>query len=212
MGLAISTHFLADMLANDEEGAEWFRDRLVLVNTLLVENSLPPHVEPETYGVTKARPHTSSFPYSMLHYLRRAYAHAARHPERPLTPVSSGEDPASDPLVDSLMTNFDVHLVCHSDSEGFYVPVAFEEVIFDTEDRGLPGGMLGSTVRLMKELVYVAPFIDIALVDGQLSDRAAAVVHATADDAPFGRERLVWLALFEAARVSLANRTLLVFN
>jgi len=30
-------------------------------------------------------------------------------------------------------------MICHSDAEGFYVPVRFDEVIFDADDRGLAG-------------------------------------------------------------------------
>jgi hypothetical protein len=207
MGLAISTHFLADMLANDAEGAEWIQRNIELVNTLLEENGLTKHVEP-TVVTTKMRAHCGSFPYSFLHYLRRAYAYV--HECMELTPA--GDDPSEDPAIEEAGTLFDTRLLCHSDAEGYYVPVAFDEVIFDLEERGLPGGSLGSTQSLMKELLATAPVIGIQVKDGQVSDADVAAINADEEGRPDWRERLVWLTMFEAARVSLADKTMIVFS
>ena len=211
MGLALSTDFLADMLANDPEGAEWFRGQMEIVNELLEANGLPRHVEPETFGAVEARAHVGSFPYSFLHYLRRAYARTRESPDAPLEPVRQGEDPGADPAVEDASSMLDSHLLCHSDCEGFYVPIELD-VIFDVDERGLAGGMLGSSVCLLRELVEVAPVIGIELEDGRLTDEAAAALADEDHEAvPFGVERLVWLALHEKARVSVANRSVLVF-
>jgi hypothetical protein len=210
MSLAISTHFLADMLQNDQEGAEWIQASIVLVNQLLAENGLPQHVEPTTV-TTNPRRHTASFSYSYLHYLRRAFAHV--HQNTKLTPAPADYDPSSDLVVDKAAAMFDTHLLCHSDTEGYYVPVDFHEVIVDTDRRGLTGGSLGSTQRLMAELVRAAPAIRIALDNGVLSDTEVAAINKDRrEDEPYYRERLVWLALYEAARVSLTDRTMIVFH
>jgi hypothetical protein len=213
MGLGVSTDYLADMLENDAEGAVWIRNQVGVINSFLVENGLPAHVEPERRGLARPRAHCSSFPYSCLHYLRRAFAHVRERPGVPLEPVPRGADLADDPLLGDAMTMMDSHLLCHSDCEGFYVPVEFDGVIFDTQDRGLSGGMLGSSQRLLGELVEVAPAIGIALGGGVLSDRIAAQLADEEDEtAPFCCERLVWLALYENARISIINRSLLVFS
>ena len=213
MGLGLSTDFLADMLENDAEGAGWIRKQVEVINSFLVENGLPAHSEPEKRGTSRPRAHCSGFPCSFLHYLRRAFAHVRERPGVPLEPVVEGADPAADPIVDDAMTMMDSHLLCHSDCEGFYVPVEFDDVIFDTQDRGLPGFMLGSSQRLLAELVEVAPAIGVALGNGTLSDRVAAQLAEEEDEtAPFWRERLVWLALYENARISIANKSLLVFS
>ena len=208
MGLAVSTHFLADMLANDAEGAESITKNIALVNEFLGEAGLPLHTEP-TEVRTRTRPHTGSFPYSFLHYLRRAFAYV--HEEMLLTPVGEDDDPSQDDAIEDASSLFDTHLLCHSDAEGYYVPIEFEEVIFDTDERGLPGGSIGSTQRLMAELIETAPVLDITLENGQLIDAEATAIHQDADRGPYWRERLVWLAMFEAARVSLADKTLIVF-
>ncbi len=207
MGLAVTTGYLAQT-AKRSKAAVWFRKNLGIVDAALEEAGLPPHVEPDKRGKVKARDHVDSFPYSFLHYLRRAYALVLLG--KKVTPVREGKDPAEDPAVDKASIKFDSHLLCHSDCDGFYAPVDFVEVIFD--DR-LLGGMLGSSVRLMAELVEVAPAIGIVLTRGQISDAAAKKLANEDDDASdYYRERIVWLTLFENARLSIANKSLIVFN
>jgi hypothetical protein len=207
MGLAISTHFLVDMITNDAEGEAWFRDHMKQLAVILAKEGLPPHVEPEVRGPAKARRHVGSFPYSFLHYLRRAYAYV--HEDEPLTPLAEGVDPNDDPMVEEANVLLDSHLLCHSDAEGYYVPFDFENIIVDD---AIPGGMIGSSQRLFAELVAVAPAIGIELDGTVLSDAVAAALAKEAQTVPYATERLVWLTLYEQARVSIANRTLIVFN
>ncbi|GAB2506186.1 hypothetical protein GCM10027167_03110 [Nocardia heshunensis] len=204
----MTTHALAYAIANGDTD---FESDLDVINKLLIDNGLPAHVEPQAYGAAVTRAHMSSFPYSMVHYLRRAYAHALTNPGQPVTPLPDSEHASEDPLVEEVTYDFESHLICHSDCEGYYVPVDFEHVIPEDEENRLPGGILGSSVRLMSELVYVAPYLGIMLVDDQLPDTEATALHEAEDDHPLSRERLVWLTLFENARVSLANNTLITF-
>jgi hypothetical protein len=106
------------------------------------------------------------------------------------------------------------HLLCHSDAEGFYVPVSFSEPLFDVDDIGIPGGMLGSSYALLDELREVAPAIDIDLKDGELTDgEADRLYEVGCDDAhPWTREYVVFLALWEAAKASIAHKTAIVFT
>lgn len=210
MGLAINTHYLADLLVHDPEGAEWTTKGLALVNEFLADEGLPLHEEPTQFGAAEKRSHCSSFPYSFLHYLRRAFARLREG--QPVTPVKDGEDPSTDPCIEDASSMMNSHLLCHSDCEGYYVPIEFAEIIFDTGNRGLPGGMLGSSQRLMKELIEVAPAIGIELANGQLSDGEAARLCAEDESGHFWHERLVWLALYENVRVSIANKTMIVFS
>ncbi|MGW4241861.1 hypothetical protein [Nocardia sp. NPDC004722] len=209
MGLAVTTHELAYAIINGEED---FGPALDAINKVLSDNGLPAHEEPRVHGMATARHHVSSFPYSMIHYLRRAYAHAITNPDQPLTPVAEDERASEDPLVEEVTYDFDCHLICHSDCEGYYVPIDFEHVLPGDEEDSIPGGILGSSNRLMRELVYVAPYLGITLIDGELPDSEAhSLCEADDEDEPLGRERMVWLTLFENARVSLANNTLITF-
>jgi hypothetical protein len=103
----------------------------------------------------------------------------------------------------------DSHLLCHSDCEGFYVPVEIGDPIFDDD---LLGGMLGSSQALLRELVEVAPHIGVTLEGGRPTPACEAELRDIEDSGPFWRERLVWYTLFEAASLSIEHNTLIVFH
>ncbi|MEC3920194.1 hypothetical protein [Nocardia sp. CDC160] len=217
MGLSVTTHALADVLEEDDdrECRAGLYEELRVINDLLAAEGLPPHHEPETRGQAAERPIAQSIPYSFLHYLRRAYARAVENPGQALTPVADGDNPARDPAVEHLAYLFESHLLCHSDCEGFYVPVDFENILFPESENAIAGGMVGSSFALLRELIYVAPYLGIELNNGELSDTEVARIKAGIDDEEansFYREHETWLLLFETARVSIANRTLITFS
>ncbi|MCU1648361.1 MAG: hypothetical protein JWN03_8636 [Nocardia sp.] len=214
MGLAVATHVLADALKGDDdpEHLDYLRDQFRAINELLAGEGLPAHAEATARGTASERSRLGGVPYSFVHYLRRAYARARQKPDEALTPVAEDENPADDPAVDQLTYMFESQLLCHSDCEGYYVPVDFEEVLFPDDDSGLPGGMVGSSNALLRELVYVAPYLGITLVDGQLTDAEIdRLSEGFDDDAALYREKETWLLFYEAARVSVENRTIITF-
>ncbi|HDS1209335.1 TPA: hypothetical protein QDZ84_004402, partial [Shewanella algae] len=98
-----------------------------------------------------------------------------------------------------------------SDCDGFYLPIKFDEIIFDDEDR-IPGGALGSSYKLLEELIFIAPKLNIILKDGQLSDSEADRINELAEsEGNFYREYCVWIALYEAASESIENKTAIYF-
>lgn len=206
MGLAVGVGVLADLLEHDEEGAGWLRAQIEKLNRVLAKRGLPPHQEPEALPPLEQRS-LGSIPYSFLHALRRAYA-CMRQGE----PLRTGELTAEDEdfVLDVAVTFMDSHLLSHSDAEGFYVPVDFEDPLGDDS---LPGGFAGSTPRLLAELVAVAPLLGIRLQGAQLApgeaERLSAVEEHTS---PLWQELIAWWTLFEAAQLSLAHRTLIVFH
>ncbi|WP_020472579.1 hypothetical protein [Zavarzinella formosa] len=212
MGLAVSVGAIAYLNIHDQEGADGLRKSLAKANSVLVENGLPEHTEPEVLPPVKSRGAALGFPYSFPHYLRRFAAHASTKPNWKPKPFPASSDPVDDPVVIDELTMFRSHLICHSDCEGFYLPVDFAEPLFASENR-VPGGMLGSSQGLMRELISVAPFLDIKLSDGQLSDTEAARINETAfADGPFRIELMVWLTLFEAARLSIKHGAAISFG
>ncbi|MET3390866.1 hypothetical protein ABIC33_001489 [Variovorax sp. 1140] len=213
MGLAISIGVLVDLLEHDAEGAEWLQEDLAVVNEVLSAAGLPPHAEPRELPPLRSRAAIGSFPYSFIHYLRRAYAYRANSPDWMATPVEDGVDPSEDPAVDDALSDMQSHLICHSDAEGLYVPVDFDEVLYAEPDQKLPGGILGSSYRLLDELVLVAPALGIELADGELSDQEAERIGRLIDaDQGLHREYVSWLRLYESARLSIAHKTAIVFN
>jgi hypothetical protein len=127
MGLAVSLGVLACDSDADPDGVKWLRAGFRQVNQVLAAHGLPPHEEPECLPDIPYRGQLLGFPYSWLHYLRRAVAFARQAPEQ-FCPVAEGENPADDARIDrELSVVLDSHLICHSDCEGFYVPIDFPE-------------------------------------------------------------------------------------
>ena len=209
MGLAIGVGLLDDLDRNDAEGAQWFRRELAAIDQVLARAGLPAHREPERFETPlfELRRSCTSFPYSFLHYLRRAFAHA-----RLGLPIPDDEQlqPEHDAVAEDASMMLDSHLLCHSDAEGYYVPVDFADPIFDDE---VPGGMLGSSQGLLRELLEIAAHIGVPLsAEGRPTPECEAELQNIEDGAPLWRERLVWYALFEAASLSLRFNALIVFH
>lgn len=216
MGLCVGTDGLAFAVesGSDPEYLDSLNDQLRTLNELLASEGLPLHREPAVRGAAVTRDRMSGVPYSFLHYLRRAYARACEYPDQPLTPVAEDESAADDPAIEAVGSTFTSHLICHSDCEGYYVPVDFREVLF-SED--LAGALVGSSTALLRELVYVAPYLGVRLVDGGLSAAEVERIYAGLDHAddgphPFFRELEIWIMLFEAARISVENGTIIEFG
>lgn len=202
MGLAV---YLATEM-DDPEGREWLEGALRAMDGALGEAGLQPYREAPVSTPGRSRAACTSFPYSFLHHLRRVYAIAKRDPSWVATPCQG--DPTQDAAVEREMYNFVDHLLCHSDAEGYYLPVDFGEPVFGE----FTGGMVGSSVRLLAELEKCAPALGITLVDGELSDAEAKRINQIALESDLEREYVVWIALFEAARLSVAHRTAIVFG
>jgi hypothetical protein len=209
MGLGIDVGALASASGADPETAEVLRADFAVIAKLLQENGLPPHHEPESLPPIRSRAPSGSLPYAWLPYFGRAIAYARQAPNE-FTPLGRG-DPAADRRLDrERSVAMDSHIICHSDCEGYYVPVDFRDPIYD--DRAV-GRVLGSSQRVLAELVLAAPLLGIPLRSGELSDEAAREIAEELEGAhPCWRERRVWLKFFEAARNSVAFGTAIVFG
>lgn len=208
MGLCVSVGMLADLAENDPEMLEDVQRDFEIINEVLGHERLPGHSEPSSLPPLDDRTPVVGFPYSFLHFLRRFYARLIDHPGSIPPPVQKGEDPSKDASVDRV-GSIKHHILWHSDCEGYYVPVNFP-LVLESED--LPGITLGSSFRLMEELISVAEPLGIKLEDGQLSDDIAETIGKDDENHPYYRERVVWMALFEASRLSLEHHTAIVFG
>lgn len=219
MGLAVNVGLLEYWLQEeDSEAAESFRKSMGKVNEVLAEQGLPQHQEPERIGIVGRQgvSITSGFPYSYLHHLRRIYAFMIDDENWIPTPTPLGLSPADDDVIEEETYMQESHLLCHSDCEGYYLPIDFIDIIVDNkEKKRILGGVLCSSYRLMEELVLVAPKLGIDLQAGQLSDEEAKKVSAAQDPKAgddFWIEKTVWLCLFEAARLSIEYKTAICFS
>ena len=198
------------MLSKDEQGRASFLDDLSAINQVLVEADLPEHVEPQTLPEYTLRVEMNHLGTTWLHHLRRLQAHVLQDPSWTHQPCTDDDEPWNDSAIDDeLSVYIRSHLIVHADTEGYYVPIEFDDVLY-----GAPGGsMLGSSQRLVAELRQLAPYLGIVLdAEGNLSDAEAARIAPCDETDPAHREKAAWLLLFECARQSVSMQTLIAFT
>jgi hypothetical protein len=169
--------------------------------------------EPDTAPVPRDSHVAGSLPYSALAYLRRVMALVDTG--RPVPPARTPDELQADrELVDDETMMFSSHLLCHSDSAGYYVPVDFPDPLFLNDHPDVAGGgMVGSSQGLRAELRRCAPALGIALTaEGELAEDEAHRIGHVDDDADFATETTVWFALWEACRASIAGGHAIVFT
>jgi len=221
---------LADLQGSDDEGLEHYRAQFKAVNKALDAQGLPPHREPESL---KSPFSEDMFGYSAIHHLRHIAAFSWRGYDLPTPGLG---DPSQDPVVleynesmagrkqpllgrlfgKGLPTSprYD-HLMFHSDAEGYYLPQDFADVIFPGDDLEIAGAMIGSAVRLQKELNALARFLGIpAGLDPDSDDVLNAVENPPLDGPPWKVHAVAThacLKLLAACSFSLENRSAIVF-
>ncbi len=238
MGLNVVVGALAAAKeSEDEDGFNHLRMEFSKVNKLLRANGLPEHDEPEELG--HASPYDADMgSYSALHCLRRVAAY--KWIGKGLPPPCK-EDPDDDPVVQQYNSAVEdlekkmapkglfrrsapgkwegiqfEHLMCHSDAEGFYVPVDFEHLVLDTYKIGISGYTLGSSQRLMEECRVLAEIIGLPLDQDPDSDEVWRLVEAQGQgDAEWkrhGLESFTCLRLFHACKASVGMKAAIVFQ
>lgn len=179
----------------------------------LVEAGLHPYTEPDCKG--DAFFSCQMWGYSGVHYLRRIAAYIGLDKE---VPGPGGDNPADDPVLieyyDYLAPGFE-HLVMHSDAEGFYVPLDFEDVIYPSEELGVAGGIVGSSVRLLSECTRLAAWLELPLDLDPESEEVWDAADSPAVDGPkwkqYGKESFACIRLIKAAKVSIDSGAAIVF-
>ena len=113
-----------------------------------------------------------------MHYLRWVEIQLSVNPQSPLIPINSNDE-LDDKLNSVDFVDFmDNPLINHADNEGYYLPVDFDEVLFDDVENQ----SIGSSYHLMAVLQDSAPHLGISLVDGKLTDEEIARLTQRIDD------------------------------
>ncbi len=206
MGLGISIGDLAYCLEDDPEGAEWIEEDFEALNECLKSNGLTEHTEPKVLPEIKMSCVTS-FPYSFLHHLRRVYA--LNKLGKPVIPISGKLTKEDDAIIAEVTARMDSHLLCHSDNEGYYVPIEFDDILID---ENIAGSVVCSSQKLLTEILSIASFIDIDTSYGEISADMENVLAKANESHPFYVERVVWFALYENAKNSVKHKTIISFG
>jgi len=220
----------ADLLESEPEEAEALKLRLDELSDYLVSIGLPGHEEPREGGQWGA----DMLGYSGLHTLRRLAAHLDAG--EPL-PEPGGPDSARDPVLRAYVDQatrpepgvlgrifrrrrafargFD-HLIIHSDAEGVYLPADFEPVVFPPPELEIPGGMVGSAPRLIRELDRIAAVLgvpeELTSNSSELWDAEERQGSAGAGWERYFAEACSLVVLREGCREAVASGAALVFT
>ena len=230
MGLTLVVGILADLVAADPEAVADYKATFHRLNKVLRARGLPVHHEPEECEAWSC----DMYGYSGLHYLRRLAAHTDL---RGTFPEPGTRDAADDPELQRYSQlflaeatplapltrwfrkparrTFD-HLMLHGDAEGFYVPLDFAEVLFPGEPAEIPGGMVGSSHRLLAECKRLATALEIP---PDLDEQSEEIWKATESQGKgetlwqrYGIESYSCVCLLKACEHSLATGAAIVFT
>ncbi len=218
MGLALEVGILADLRENDEEGFEDFKKQFDFINDFLQANGLPLHAEPLGLSEEEILSY-DMWGYSGLHYLRRVAAIVA---ETGKMPEPGDDNAADDPILQKYYANQGsdqkrfAHFIIHSDAEGYYLPIRFDDVLFPPEDSEIDGdGMIGSSYRLLEECGELAKLLEVPLDIDPESDEVWLAADAQGESdvtwKKYGIESFVCLRLISAAKYSIETGAAIVF-
>jgi hypothetical protein len=213
MGLTIVVGILAGV---GDEDADHVRAHFAVIRELLDRAGAGQWAEPELNERDILE--GDMWGYSGLHTVRRVAVHLAQTGILP-DPLEEAHKAAGDRLLAQAYAQvpgqpagpFD-HLIHHSDCEGYYVPVDFEQVITDDS---LAGGYLGSSVRLLVETRRIASALGLPEDLDPDAEEVLGAWDATTPAAEgwqrYGIESYGCLRLIHAAKHSIATGAAIAF-
>lgn len=214
MGLSITVGLLDDQARNDAEGLAYHRRAFARLSAALADSGIV-WQEPEVAEPPVAPAVSAGFPYRYLTHLRRVFVLGRfGNPVTPALGLDGAQYARDCRKIDDEMTMFDSHLLCHADDSGYYVPVDFREPLFLDAKAGVAGnGMVGSSQRLLAELVGVAGALGITVeAEGTLSADEESALRGMEPNTPFEMEKAIWYQLYRACSASIAGGHAVVFH
>jgi hypothetical protein len=222
LGLTICVGFPPDIRESDPDYVGFFERQFETVNEVLESFGLPRHEEP--FDIEEERTFESpKYGYDRLHYLRRLAAHLALKGELP--PPGDGSD---DPVLEDYNKIFDAslaqgrasgmpfqHLIVHSDGQGFYLPVEFDDVLIPDASLEIAGEMIGSSHALLRECRELARALEMP--ESLSFEEAWEAAHgegegeAEATWERYGVESYACLGLIRACEASVETGAAVVF-
>ena len=224
MGLTVYVGIGAVLGGEEDEFLERLEQQFETVNELLESFGLPPHREPADLEANQTLA-LEMYGYSGLHYLRRIAAHLALGEE---LPPPGDQEAAEDPTLREYYQFFDdsfaegkaagipfQHLIIHSDADGFYLPVEFDEVLVADPTLEIPGDSVGSSHRLLAECLELARALELPDDLDPEGEEVAEAVDTQGEGGlkwqRYAVESFTCLALIRACRASIAAGAAVVF-
>lgn len=243
MGLTIEVGILADLLAHDPDGVASVEAEFDVMNQALSEKGFTLHAEPATGAVWSA----DLMGQYGLHALREVAGLVWQEKPLPRAQLLDGsETPGADALLATFLEHLSgkgnitlvgralrsffkakekpklppfVHLVVHSDCDGYYVPVEFELPLIPKHPAGETEHLwpLGSVLRLEKEINLLAKHLDLPVEMNGDDDALKTYLDSPnqAPDAPMWQAQPIaahsCLVLREACHQSLVTGAAITF-
>jgi hypothetical protein len=157
VSLGVSIFALAHMKTADAEGEAFLRSSFARINAALARRGLPEHHEPETRTAhgDMLRGTLANMSYATFRTLGRQLVRCRWGGGKNYDPRTAREE-------EKARVRLASHLFCHAENGGFYVPVDFAEPLYASFDEPvLPGGLVGSSQRLLGELAEVGPHLGV---------------------------------------------------
>lgn len=234
MGLDIAVGLLANLKRDDPEFYDIHCNVLAGLNKVLAKAGQNSHIEPDDLAPEHCF-EAQMWGYSGLHHVRRLAAHLALHNEVP-DPIAYNEA-ADDP---DLQQYYDIagryldskpggifgrfksrpvpprfmHLIVHSDCEGFYLPRA-TQVICDDDNHESIGGFVGSSIVLSEEVDVLCAALSIPADLDPEDERVWENAESPLGSGPLwqlhGIETFVLTRLRKACQLSKQSGSAIVF-
>jgi hypothetical protein len=183
VSLGVHVYPLAELKRTDREGEAFLRDAFARIDVVLARAGLA-HVEPEEGRARWPEGVRPEMPVRAMEQLASAVAEAHTS-EVPRAPYPWQREQLH-------CVALRLHLVCHARNAGLYLPLAFDRPLHARgDDRPLPGGLVGSAVRVAAELDAV---------------REQLGIHDPATDAS-DPLRSAWHTMRTAAALSMSGAT-----
>lgn len=172
---------------------------LAEINRELIETGLGEHREAERVP-DDAQWTAEDLPYTFLDRLQRVQAWVNQGLGLP-EPLEDGRQARDDPAIATEYDALSSHLVLHN-PVGWFVPVDFDEPLII---ESVTGKIIGSSQRLLDELIESGDALGIERNGALISEQAIrSIQQEFSGNAPYAKEKLTWLALYDAARRSVA--------
>jgi hypothetical protein len=215
MSVVITVGWLDEMRRFNEEGFADYRAFFQDVSAMLAKRNLA-FVEPENLGGRGWG--WQVFPPNGIAYLQRLAVYLWQKEEWPAPGTEDMGNPLEDEEIDLELEDCYIeetepnskgqrfnHLVCHPCREGFWLPVDFDEIIFEEIQGGRE--QFGSSIRLEREVMEIVRLLELPLdLDPRKREVEDRTRFASRDsEVPwqrYGIEAYSCLLLYHAARAS----------
>lgn len=210
---------VGSLLEQEDEWCEHLVQQFEAINRVLRAHSLPEHREPTSPAGDL--PWEQNMFYGQVHDLRRLAAYLWLGLDLPAPATNdSTRDPVLRRFYDSEKEPDGnpgyVHLINHSDCDGFYIPIPFERVLYADPATKIAGTMVGSSQMLMAGCQQVAEALDLPLDLDPESDEAREAEESLGESdvlwQRYGRESYACLVFYQAAKRSIESGCAVVFS